>query len=120
MGAGTRPFASGGRSDRGAKSGGVEIGLLVWQCRVVPIAAAAAAAAGSPVLTAPIRMLMRLYAAIAGRGNTYWGLHSNSGRALVLPPCDFGPYLNFVGAYRGFSVGSPLLLLLHVRRPFPF
>lgn len=38
----------------------------------------------------------------AGRGNTYWLLRSASGSPLVLPPCDFGPILNFVGPYQGF------------------
>ncbi|KAL4457386.1 hypothetical protein ABPG75_012251 [Micractinium tetrahymenae] len=38
----------------------------------------------------------------SGRGNTYWLLRSASGRPLVLPSCDFGPILNFVGPYQGF------------------
>jgi hypothetical protein len=42
----------------------------------------------------------------AGRGNTFWGLYSDSGAALALPGCDFGPYLNFVGRYRGVLVGA--------------
>ncbi|PSC69079.1 band 7 [Micractinium conductrix] len=58
MGWGTRPFASGGRGDRGAH---------------------------------------------AGRGNTFWRLHSASGRPLYLPGCDFGPILNFVGNYQGYK-----------------
>lgn len=37
----------------------------------------------------------------SGRGNTYWNLHSQSGRALNLPGCQFGPFLTFVGRYKG-------------------
>lgn len=44
----------------------------------------------------------------AGRGNTYWLLRSASGSPLVLPPCDFGPILNFVGPYQGFPVRNCL------------
>jgi hypothetical protein len=50
--------------------------------------------------------LFEMNSAPVGRGNTYWGLHSASGRPLVLPGCSFGPYLNFVGNYRGFTVSS--------------
>lgn len=40
------------------------------------------------------------------RGNVYWGLRSNSGRPLPMPPCGFGPYLSFVGYYAGWSVSG--------------
>jgi hypothetical protein len=63
MGQGTRPFASGGRKDRGAYS---------------------------------------------GRGNTYWNLKRDSGGPLLLPDCDFGPLLNFVGAFGGNGVSAGL------------
>ena len=63
----------------------------------------------------------------------YWGLRAASGRPLVMPTCDFGPYLNFVGNYAGLPVSGwfdncaciccytadPVCKLSHARRQLP-
>lgn len=73
-----------------------------------PARCAAAAASSAPRLAAQLADAGRTLPGMpdAGRGNTYWGLRSASGRPLPLPTCAFGPFLNFVGNFRGFPVGS--------------
>ena len=35
--------------------------------------------------------------------STWWNIRSQDGRPVRLPDCDFGPQLNFVGAFTGNS-----------------
>ena len=102
MGRGSRPFASGGAKDRGSHSGALPPRPLPAR---LPSGCSSAMPAplhslcnpsahcSSPLRPLPARLLS------AGANNTFWGVAAAGNQPVHLPPCDFGPMLNFVGTY---------------------
>jgi hypothetical protein len=101
FGLGNRPFASGGRGDRGANTGTHATGAFANIKKASPASQCAAR-----ILPLECEAALCLLALLAGRGSVAWNLHAKDrSKALDLPDdCEFGPLLSFYGNFQGNKV----------------
>jgi hypothetical protein len=108
MGAGTRPFKSGGRGDRGAHTGGGLARRLFSRCSYALLRFCSIWPSEPCITPLFCRHCCHAYSSLpcAGRGTTFWNLYLSEKRAVQLPECGWGPLLNFIGSFGGGQVGG--------------